>query len=120
MGKSFPVNEKMSHLTGSVKKPATGIKTRPGSAHQAPFIPTGRFEVRGIGKGTKPLKIVHDPSHPDADKDGNVAMPNINVIEEMVNMMMASRAYEASITTFNTANSMVQKTLELGRFRCRI
>ncbi|HSB52363.1 MAG TPA: flagellar basal body rod protein FlgC [Dissulfurispiraceae bacterium] len=61
------------------------------------------------------FRTVHDPSHPDADADGNVAMPNINVIEEMVNMMMASRAYEASVTAFNTAKSMVLKTLELGR-----
>jgi flagellar basal-body rod protein FlgC len=64
---------------------------------------------------TTPLKTVYDPSHPDADADGNVAMPNISVIEEMVNMMMASRAYEASVTAFNTAKSMVLKTLELGR-----
>ncbi len=62
-----------------------------------------------------PFKTVYDPSHPDADANGNVAMPNISVIEEMVNMMMASRAYEASVTAFNTAKSMVLKTLELGR-----
>ncbi|MGE5238708.1 MAG: flagellar basal body rod protein FlgC [Chloroflexota bacterium] len=61
------------------------------------------------------FRTVHDPSHPDADSGGNVAMPNINVIKEMVNMMMASRAYEASVTSFNTAKSMVLEILELGR-----
>ncbi|MGE5239131.1 MAG: flagellar basal body rod protein FlgC [Chloroflexota bacterium] len=61
------------------------------------------------------FRTVHDPSHPDADSGGNVAMPNINVIKEMVNMMMASRTYEASVTSLNTAKSMVLKILELGR-----
>lgn len=72
-------------------------------------------KVAEVVRDPAPFKIVHDPSHPDADKDGNVAMPNVNVIEEMVNMMAAARAYEASVSTFNTAKSMFQKTLELGR-----
>ncbi len=62
-----------------------------------------------------PFKVIYDPGHPDADKDGNVAMPNVNIIEEMVNMMMASRAYEASVTAFNISKTMFMKTLELGR-----
>jgi flagellar basal-body rod protein FlgC len=63
----------------------------------------------------KAPKMVYDPGHPDADKEGFVAMPNINTMEEMVNMMMAFRAYEASVATFNTAKAMMLKTLELGR-----
>jgi flagellar basal-body rod protein FlgC len=59
--------------------------------------------------------MVYDPGHPDADKDGFVAMPNINTMEEMVNMMMAFRAYEASVNTFNTSKNMMLKALELGR-----
>jgi flagellar basal-body rod protein FlgC len=62
-----------------------------------------------------PFKTVYDPGHPDADKDGYVSMPNINIIEEMVNMMMASRAYEASVSAFNMSKAMFLKTLELGR-----
>lgn len=72
-------------------------------------------KVSGIVRDESPFKMVFDPGHPDADKDGFVAMPNVNVIEEMVNMMMASRAYEASVTTFNTSKTMFMKTLELGR-----
>ncbi len=68
-----------------------------------------------IATDNTPPKMVYDPSHPDADKDGLVAMPNINIIEEMVNMMMAFRAYEASVSTFNMTKSMFMKTLELGR-----
>lgn len=63
----------------------------------------------------EPLKLIHDPSHPDARNDGYVEMPNISVIEEMVNMMMSYRAYEASVSTFNITKTMFLKTLELGR-----
>jgi flagellar basal-body rod protein FlgC len=59
--------------------------------------------------------IIHDPGHPDADNEGNVAMPNINIIKEMVDMMTAQRAYEANIKAFNSSKAMFQKALELGR-----
>ena len=72
-------------------------------------------KVSGIVRDESPFKMVYDPSHPDADKDGFVAMPNVNIIEEMVNMMMASRAYEASVSAFNMSKAMFMKTLELGR-----
>ncbi len=57
---------------------------------------------------------VYDPSNPDADKKGFVTMPDINVVEEMVNMMTAYRAYEASVSTFNVSKAMFAKALELG------
>lgn len=72
-------------------------------------------KVVDIFESDEPFKLVHDPSHPDAGKDGYVEMPNINVIEEMVNMMMSYRAYEASVSTFNITKSMFMKTLEIGR-----
>ena len=72
-------------------------------------------EVAGIVEDRTPPKMVYDPGHPDADEDGNVALPNVNVIEEMVNMMMAMRAYEANVTTFNISKRMFLKTLEIGR-----
>jgi flagellar basal-body rod protein FlgC len=62
-----------------------------------------------------PIKKVFDPGHPDADKEGFVSLPNINIMEEMVNMMMAVRAYEANVTTFNMSKSMFLKALEIGR-----
>jgi flagellar basal-body rod protein FlgC len=71
--------------------------------------------VTGIVEDTSPPVMIHDPGHPDADENGYVAMPNINIIEEMVNMMMALRAYEANVSAFNISKSMFQKTLELGR-----
>lgn len=71
--------------------------------------------VVDIVESGEPFKLIHDPSHPDARNDGYVEMPNINVIEEMVNMMMSYRAYEASVSTFNITKTMFLKTLELGR-----
>jgi flagellar basal-body rod protein FlgC len=73
-------------------------------------------KVTGVVEDRNPPLVVYDPGHPDADENGNVSMPNINVIEEMVNMMMALRAYEANVKAFNTSKGMYQKALELGRF----
>lgn len=72
-------------------------------------------KVAGIREDNSPPKMIYDPAHPDADKDGYVAMPNISTIEEMVNMMTALRAYDASVAAFNMAKTMFMKTLELGR-----
>jgi flagellar basal-body rod protein FlgC len=61
------------------------------------------------------IKMVHDPAHPDADAKGFVAMPNINIMVEMADMITASRAYEACVTAFDATKSMTLKTLEMGR-----
>ncbi|MCL2102992.1 MAG: flagellar basal body rod protein FlgC [Syntrophorhabdaceae bacterium] len=63
----------------------------------------------------KPPRPVYDPGHPDANEEGIVMMPNINPMEEMVNMMMAFRAYEASVSTFNMSKNMMLRSLEIGR-----
>jgi flagellar basal-body rod protein FlgC len=60
-------------------------------------------------------RLVHDPRHPLADEGGYVAMPNVNVVEEMVNMISASRAYQTNVETMNAAKAMLQKTLTIGQ-----
>ena len=60
-------------------------------------------------------KKVYNPSHPDAAEDGYVAMPNINVLEEMVDMMSATRSYQANVTVIKSAKRMALKALEIGR-----
>lgn len=70
--------------------------------------------VEVINDQRKPL-LKFDPLHPDADPQGFVSLPNINVMEEMVNMMAASRSYEANVTAISTSKNMVQKALEIGR-----
>jgi len=72
--------------------------------------------ISGVVEDSRPPLKVYDPGHPDADENGYVSMPNINVIEEMVNMMMALRAYEANIKAFNISKGMYSKALELGRY----
>ncbi len=60
-------------------------------------------------------RMVYDPAHPDADERGYVAMPNVNMMSEMLDMVNASRAYEANATAVNTIKSMAQKALEIGQ-----
>lgn len=60
-------------------------------------------------------RMVYDPSHPMADEKGYVAYPNINIANEMVNMITATRAYEASVTALNSAKAMALKALDIGR-----
>lgn len=57
---------------------------------------------------------IHDPQHPLADENGYVTMPNVNVVEEMVNMISASRSYQTNVDVMNTAKSLLLKTLQLG------
>lgn len=72
-------------------------------------------EVMQIANDPAPSKKVYDPSHPDADAQGYVSYPNVNVVKEMVDMITASRAYEANVTALNAAKSMALKALEIGR-----
>lgn len=60
-------------------------------------------------------KMVYQPQHPNANEEGYVAMPNIDVVSEMVNMISAARAYEANVTVLNAAKSMMEKAIEIGR-----
>lgn len=62
-----------------------------------------------------PFKSVYNPSHPDADENGYVLMPNVNILNEMVDLITASRAFEANVTAINTEKQMYMKALEIGR-----
>ncbi|RLQ95750.1 flagellar basal body rod protein FlgC [Falsibacillus albus] len=64
---------------------------------------------------TTPFKKVYDPSNPDADKDGFVNMPNVDPLREMVDLISATRSYEANVTVFNSSKAMMMKSLEIGR-----
>ncbi len=71
--------------------------------------------VSSIEEDSTPGALSYDPGHPDADEEGYVRMPNVNIVEEMVNMISASRSYEANITAINNTKTMTSRTLELGR-----
>lgn len=71
--------------------------------------------VKQVVEDQTPFKKVYDPKHPLADKDGYVNMPDVNVVDEMVNMLSASRAYQNNVDTMNAAKTMLLKTLTLGQ-----
>ena len=77
---------------------------------------TGGVQVAGVVQDTAtPLKRVYDPGHPDADAQGYVAMPNVDTVTEMVDLIGAQRAYEANVTAMQAAKQMFSRTLELLR-----
>jgi flagellar basal-body rod protein FlgC len=71
--------------------------------------------VAGISADATPNRLVYDPGHPDADARGYVSMPNVQPVTEMVDLISASRAYEANVTVMQTAKQMFSKTLEILR-----
>jgi flagellar basal-body rod protein FlgC len=72
-------------------------------------------KVEAVSEDPKAVRTVYDPSHPDADAKGYVAMPDINVMMEMADMIAASRAYEAGVTALDATKNMTLKTLDIGR-----
>ena len=76
---------------------------------------SGGVEIVGIEEDQSDFKRKYDPSHPDSNKDGYVLLPNVDTVTEMVNMVSASKAYEANVTALNSTKSMVMKALEIGR-----
>lgn len=72
-------------------------------------------EVAEIATDSSPGPKVYDPDHPDADDEGMVEMPNVNTVEEMVNMMTAQRSFEANVQAFQTLRDMSQRAIDLGR-----
>lgn len=72
-------------------------------------------EVIDVVEDQVPFKEIFDPSHPDADTKGMVKLPNVNVVEQMVDMMSAKRAYEANVTALDAVKSMALKALDIGR-----
>ena len=77
--------------------------------------PDGGVRVSGIVEDQTPNRLVYDPSHPDANAQGYVSMPNVNPVTEMVDLISASRSYEANVTAMQTSKQMFTKTLDLLR-----
>ncbi len=75
----------------------------------------GGVKVAGVIEDPSPLHMVHDPKNPMANADGYVATSNVNVVEEMVNMISASRSYQANVEVLNTAKTLMLKTLTVGQ-----
>jgi flagellar basal-body rod protein FlgC len=105
-----------------------GLDGRPYQRQQAVFetvlqqrlgteggAPSQTVKVVRVERDHRPFKLVHDPGHPDANSDGMVAMPDINLHEEMVDLIAASRAFEANLAVLKNARNMATQTLAIGR-----
>lgn len=75
----------------------------------------GGVKVTKIIEDETPFKLVYDPSHPDADENGYVQLPNVDPLKEMVDLMSATRSYEANVTVLNATKGMLMKALEIGK-----
>lgn len=97
---------------------------QPYRAKQVVFqaVPMGKVGAAGQGVNVKqvvedasPPRLIYDPKNPAADEKGYVAMPNVNAVEEMVNMISASRSYQTNVEVLNTAKTMMLRTLQIGQ-----
>ena len=82
---------------------------------QVPGLELQGVQALAIVEDQSPTRLVYDPSHPDANPDGFVEFPNVNVVTEMTDMLSASRSYEANVTVFNAAKQMAQRAIDLAR-----
>jgi flagellar basal-body rod protein FlgC len=85
------------------------------NSDEVTFNGNGVKAVAVVEDTKEPFKKVYDPSNPDAGADGFVEMPNVNLLNEMVDLIASTRAYEANVTAMNSGKSMALKALEIGR-----
>lgn len=98
-GKPYKAKQVVFEATpmGGVNNSATGVR------------------VRQVVDDASPMRMVYDPKNPAADEQGYVAFPNVNVVEEMTNMISASRSYQTNVEVLNTAKTMMLRTLQIGQ-----
>jgi flagellar basal-body rod protein FlgC len=118
---STRLNTVASNIANADSTPAAGGAVYRSKQVVFQALPQGSYdglagvEVAGIVESTAPSRSIFNPGHPLADGQGYVEMPNVNVVEEMVNMLSASRSYQTNVEIMNTAKTMLQKTLALGQ-----
>ena len=82
---------------------------------QVPGLELEGVQPLAVVEDQSPTRLVYDPAHPDANPDGFVEMPNVNIVTEMADMLSATRSYEANVTVFNAAKQMAQRAIDLAR-----
>lgn len=109
---------RMDVISGNIAN-ANSIQTKTQSAYRrhAVVLTAGQegVEIGGVTQDSAPLREEHDPGNPNADKDGIVRYSNVNPVTEMVDMLGASRAYEANVAAFNSAKGMIKSALSIGK-----
>ena len=123
-GSAMSAQSQRLNATASNLANADSVTSPTGEAYRAKAVvfeatPTASgatgVKVREVVEDPSPLKQVYDPKHPMADDKGYVSMPNVNVVDEMVNMLSASRSYQNNVETMNAAKTMLLKTLTIGQ-----
>ncbi|MHA6484405.1 flagellar basal body rod protein FlgC [Paenibacillus sp. strain BS8-2] len=109
-GKFEPYKRKLVVLEPNQQSFSSMLSQQMGGKEKVSGVRVSRIE-----EDQTPNKLVYNPSHPDADENGYVHMPNVDVAKEMVDMIAASRAYEANVTAINATKAMFVKALEIGR-----
>lgn len=99
----------------AVFAPVLAKNTLKQATEMSTLAPGRGVAVVGIVEDALPPRLVYDPGHPDANGEGYVAFPNIDPVTEMVDMISATRAYEANVTAINAAKTMAMRALEIGR-----
>lgn len=125
-GSAMAAQSQRMNVTASNLANADSVISPDGQAYRAKQVvfgmaPTpgqtdvGGVQVAGLTEDPSPPRMVHNPTHPMANAQGYVVMPNVNPVEEMVNMISASRSYQANVEVLNTAKNMMLKTLTIGQ-----
>lgn len=109
-GKWVPYQRKVITMETKQQSPFAG------QLHNAMREATGEgVRVSRVFEDTAPFKQEYNPTHPDADENGYIQLPNVDILKEMVDMMSATRSYEANVTALNATKAMISKALEIGR-----
>jgi flagellar basal-body rod protein FlgC len=98
----------MIPLTTTAPGQIPGVRAAGPQKETSPLVKAAEKDMPNLRKN-----VVFDPSHPDADADGYVVYPDVNIVEEMVDLMVSSRAFDADVTVINAAKSMITKSLEI-------
>ncbi|WIM06743.1 MAG: flagellar basal body rod protein FlgC [Candidatus Nitricoxidivorans perseverans] len=123
-GSALTAQSARLNATASNLANADSVTGADGQPYRAKQVVFKAMPVEGGGLGVRvtqvvdsaaPPRLTYDPNNPAADEKGYVAMPNVNVVEEMVNMISASRAYQNNVEVMGTAKSLLQKTLAIGQ-----
>ena len=124
-GSALTAQSQRMNVTASNLANAESVAGPDGQPYRAKQVifevaPSGQQDVGGVKvaavvEDSSPLKLVYNPKHPQANAEGYVAMSNVNVVEEMTNMISASRSYQANVEVLNTAKTLMVKTLSVGQ-----
>jgi len=105
----FQANTGDEDFRTAMRRAAVGLPVRRGEEM------VGGVRVPEILEDPTDFKLVYDPAHPDADENGYVSLPNVNMVKEITDAMAATQAYSANVTVFNTVKTVVQSALEIGK-----